>query len=99
MNLILGRTWVFGRGSLCLQRWNSDFNPRTVKLTQTHFWVMLKGFPLELWYVEIFVMLANQIGRFIYFDEKSIYHDDKWTAWVLTEIDADLGLLTEVSIN
>lgn len=49
--------------------------------------------------MDIFVTLANQIGRFIYFDEKSIFHEDKRMAWVLVEIEADLGLPAEVVVK
>ena len=48
--------------------------------------------PLELWLKVMFIKVANNIGKLIYFDEKSLLREDKRTTWVLTDIGVSLEI-------
>ena len=45
--MILGMSWVIGRGSLVLDRWRSTFNPSKEKAVNKHLWLLFLGFPLK----------------------------------------------------
>jgi hypothetical protein len=40
--------------------------------------------------------LANSVGKLVFFDEKTLQWKNKRLAWILVELDLDLGLLEEI---
>jgi hypothetical protein len=62
-------------------------------------WILLPDFSLELWSVRIFIDIANSVGRFVYFEEKSLRWNNKRLAWVLVEMDLELGFPNEIEIS
>jgi hypothetical protein len=42
--------------------------------------------------------LGDFVGSFVYFDERDLRWNNKHMAWVLVEVDLDLGLPEEIEI-
>ena len=64
----------------------------------SHLWLMLPGFPLLLWTNDVFVGLANHLGKFITLDEKMVSFEDKMVIALMVEFDLSQGLLANVEI-
>lgn len=53
-------------------RWYVGFNPLLKYIRKRHMWVVLKGFPIQLWTREVMIDVANLLGKFIYVDDALI---------------------------
>lgn len=95
---ILGGLWLCGKSSLVLKRWHESFDPAKERLRFRHLWVLLPGFPLHFWSLDVCVGVGNQLGRFLFVDESSFEAFDKRVARILVEIDISQGLLPELTI-
>lgn len=56
------------------------------------------GFPIQSWMKDIFVGLANSLGKFIAFNKEMIHLVDKKMETIMIEFDVTLGLLMEVEL-
>jgi hypothetical protein len=45
---------------------------------------------------KVFIEIANTVGKFVFFDEKTLRWNNKRLAWILVEVDLDLGLPKEI---
>jgi hypothetical protein len=54
--------------------------------------MLLPDFPIEFWSVRIFEVVANSVGSFVFFDEKSLHWNNKRLMWVLVDLDLSKGL-------
>jgi hypothetical protein len=59
--------------------------------------MLLSDFLIEFWFVNFFEVVANIVGRFIYFYERSLRWNNKRLAWVLVEMDLDRGLRDSIN--
>lgn len=50
------------------------------------------GFPLEPWTRQIVMKVEHNIMKFIFFEDMSMVTFDKWTLWVLVEMDIEKDL-------
>jgi hypothetical protein len=62
---VLQQYWVVNSGSLMLKKWHLDFNLDKEIVRHRRLWVLLPGFPLDLWSSETFKLFDNSIGKFI----------------------------------
>jgi len=92
------RTWLIGRGSLVLQRWSVGFNPAYEQHQVRHLWVSLWGLPVQFWYRNLLVRLANTIGKFLFMDDSMIRSHEKRRALILVEFQMGDGLPEEIDI-
>jgi hypothetical protein len=53
-----------------LKRWRTRFDPATEFFSLRHVWVLLPGFPLNLWNKKALMAIGNLLGRFLKVDEK-----------------------------
>jgi len=83
--------WIIGHGVLMLKRWKHGFNPYMESFSKCFVWMLFPKFPIELWVTQIFIDLENIMGRFVYFDEKTLCWKNKRIAWVLVEFDSEKG--------
>jgi hypothetical protein len=95
---VLDRAWLFGKGSLVLQRWHVAFNPLREPILKRHLWMLIPGLPLHLWSKEILVEIANKVGKYIYVDEDALFSLDRKMARVLVEFQVMGGLPEEIDI-
>lgn len=95
---VLSRIWLIKGGSFNLMRWHVAFDPELEQLNLRHLWELFPAFPIELWCEEIFIGLANTLGRFIRLDKNMLYGVDKRHAEVMIELDVSCGLLAEVDL-
>ena len=79
-----------------LKHWQPGFNPLMDTLSGRFLWIILPDFSLELWSVHIFTNIAILVGRFVYFEEKSLRWNNKRLAWVLVEMDLEMGFPNEI---
>lgn len=75
-----------------MQRWYPALCLRTEQQNRRNMWVMLPGFPLELWSKEVFTNIANSLGRFVFLQEASLIEVEKIMARVLVQTDVLEGL-------
>lgn len=83
---ILATPWVRGCSFLSLHNWYIGFNPMKETPKDHMIWVKLLGLPLEYWTCPILANIGNNIGHFIYADEKCLGQSDKRVTWLLMEI-------------
>lgn len=95
---ILAGLWLCGKSSLVLKRWHDSFDPAKERLLFRHLWVLLPGFPLHFWTLDVCVGIGNRLGRFLFVDESIFSSADKRVARILVEIDISQGLLEELTI-
>jgi hypothetical protein len=88
--------WSWG---LMLKIWKPSFNPYMESFSKRFVWMLLPKFPVELWVTQIFVDLENIVGRFVYFDEKTLCWNNKRIAWVLVEFDSEKGFLEDIEVS
>lgn len=60
--------------------------------------MLLPNLPIE--YLDLGVLrgLGDFVASFVYFDERNLRWNNKRMAWVLVEVDLDLGLPEEIEI-
>jgi hypothetical protein len=56
--------WFWGRASLFLTPWFSDFNPNKLSVTKTPIWIQLLDLTLHLWGVHTLEAIGNSLGNF-----------------------------------
>ena len=62
-------SWNLNPGSLRLFSWSRDFNPHTVKHTNSQCWVRMYGIPREYWRPKIFFSIARAVGTPLAMDD------------------------------
>lgn len=97
--LILEKLWLKGSGSLMLQRWYTDFDPRHARIEIRHLWVLLPDFPLALWNREAFELVGNRLGCFLHLGVDMQKRVEKRIGRILVEVDVSLGLIDELHIE
>lgn len=95
---ILSKAWLWGPSSLVLKKWMPKFDPCTEPFVAQHVWVLLLGFPLELWSKMVFVSIVDSICKFVFIDECSFAQEHKGHK-ALVELDLSRGFLPEVEIS
>jgi hypothetical protein len=99
LQLILNSPWILDRGVLMLKHWTPGFSPFSSSFSKRNLWMLLPDFPLELWSLPVFEAIANTVGKFVFFDSRSLNWINKCVAWVLVEIDLESGLLDSIDVN
>jgi hypothetical protein len=61
--MVLDKLWVLDGSSLMLKRWRVCFDPATDYFQFRHLWVLLPGFPLQLWNAKALEAIGNELGR------------------------------------
>lgn len=84
--------WIIGSGSLVLTRWYIGFNPLHERIRVCHLWVILRGYPIQLWSRHHFVRIGNLLGRFVFLENSMLFDADKRCARILVEFDTTAGL-------
>jgi hypothetical protein len=96
---ILEKLWAISGCNLMLKRWWVSFDPTTDYFCFCHLWVLLPGFPLQLWNEKALEAIGNKLGRYISLDEYSLRAPDRRLGKVLVEVDIHSGLLESLEIN
>jgi hypothetical protein len=99
VEIILNRFWDYKGGSLMLKRWRTWFDPATEYFSFRHVWVLLPGFPLNLWNKTALMAIGNLLGRFLKIDEACLLSSDKRMARVLVELDLHAGLMDSIELE
>lgn len=63
---ILHLKWVKGKVFPWLKRWFVGFSPSKEFIPRSLRWLKMLGFPLELWLKEVFEVVGNSLGSFIF---------------------------------
>jgi hypothetical protein len=74
---ILNRFWDYKGDKLMLKRWRTGFDPTTEYFNHRHVWVLLPGFPLNIWNLPALTTIGNLLGRFLKVDEAGLPSIDK----------------------
>jgi len=69
---ILSTPWILDRGVLMLKQWTPGFHPLKSSFDKRWLWMIMPDFPLELWTHPILETVANTVGKFIFFDKRSL---------------------------
>jgi len=81
-----------------LKNWMPGFNPYEERFDKRGYWMLLPDFPIELWSKDVFISLANSVGRFLMVEDNCFRWNNKRLAWILVEIDPLLGFPEEIEV-
>jgi hypothetical protein len=96
LNKVSKKTWVIDRGVLMMKK--REPGPHTEGFSKRCLWMLLPELPIEYLDLEVLRGLRDSVGRFVYFDERDLKWNNKRMAWVLVEVDLDLGLPEDIEI-
>jgi hypothetical protein len=82
-----------------LKRWRPSFNLATDYFSYRHIWVLLPGFPLNLWNIKALTAIGNILGCFLKVDKVGLKSSNKILAKVLVEIDITAGLMDMLEVE
>ena len=80
------------------KRWSHTLDPTNESLQFRNLWVLLPGFPLELWNQETFVVVGNEFGHFLHMVMKFMGKIKKFSC-ILVHIDIHQVLFEYIEIE
>ena len=89
---------MMGYGSLTLKRWSHLSNPYLDHIQFRYLSVVLLGFSLKMWCLEISVEIGNFLAKFLHMEEDCLLGFDGRSERILVEIDIHVGMLASYLI-